>query len=820
MSCVWRVAVASFLPANWRCINAAALCTALTMSEEATNLDCVGLVVAARGGGAHWDLWQDRGVRRALPLLALCLSSCDGITTKLCGAPGQPCCPASACDANAVCGAAELCQACGGEGQVCCAQAVCAEPLSCVSGTCTRGLSCEASCTLGSSRCVNNGIETCTAAGVCPAWRTTLALCPGGSACTVTGSVADCLESCPGACTPDAQLCTNEGLRRCVAAGPCPTLVAEADNSDLPACITGGVVDSEVSWESPTPVGSTLVDIAGELTGSYWVLDDLGNIIRYALGPWEYEVRPTVGKRMLHIASCGLGSRLYAAGEGGTVLRRAAAMWTEENVGAATTLTGVTCDTNRAYAAGADGKLYVRDGTSWTGYPTGSTAVFTDITSVFSQQRVYLSGRSGLIVACGVSVLPPSCTTEPSGTTASLNAIWGDSFTNTVFAVGDDGTLLERTARWERIALSGVSDHLVGISGWHDSSVDATTIAAISAGGTAIIRRGPAVAEIVRVPDTGFTNVWAPNERTLVFTAVGGGLWFRNGLTSRAPFVARGGRKPITANLLAVTSIGQGRLFAVGEGGARFRRQNGAWSVDALGANTAQTLRGVAARSAGEVYAVGDQGTVLVRRWGTWFAEAQGLTTEDLLAVVLDTGHVWVLGQSQLLEKNLATGEWRTVALPQGTPKVTSLALRKNGTGEGTELVIAGHRCTSLSLSLHNGGFTAGPDCGSRFDFNAAAFLASGDLLLASTTGTIHRRTGGTLTFENVSGIGMEPFYGLVPDGSGMWALGAGGRLFRRIATNWSVAAPEVTKRALNAGVKDDDGLFIVGPGGLVLRRL
>ena len=145
------------------------------------------------------------------------------------------------------------------------------------------------------------------------------------------------------------------------------------------------------------------------------------------------------------------------------------------------------------------------------------------------------------------------------------------------------------------------------------------------------------VEDIFQLPESGFTNAWAPNEDTLVFTARRGGLWFRNGLFSSAPFVARGGRKPVSAHLNAVTSVGQGRLFAVGDGGARVRRQNNTWSVDALGAATTASLHGIAARSPGELYAVGDQGTVLVRRWGTWVAEAQGLSTESLRAVVLDT---------------------------------------------------------------------------------------------------------------------------------------------------------------------------------------
>jgi hypothetical protein len=423
-------------------------------------------------------------------------------------------------------------------------------------------------------------------------------------------------------------------------------------------------------------------------------------------------------------------------------------------------------------------------------------------------------------VKCDYVALPPTCTSENSGTTQNLKAIWGDTFTDTVWAVGESGTLLQRSGTtWQRLPLTGVTDAIVAVTGWHDSTITTTTIAAISAGGQAIIRRSAAIQDIIQLPDTGFTNAWVPNEDTVVFTAHHGGLWYRNGVASLSPFVARGGRKPVTANLNAVTSLGQGRLFAVGDNGARVMRQNNAWSVDALGAATTSSLHGVAARSAGEIYAVGDDGTVLVRRWGTWIAEAQGLTTESLSAVVLDSEHVWALGETQLLEKNLASAQWRTIALPSGTPPVHALALRKDANGKATELIVAGDDCTTLSKSLTDDTFTPGPACGQRFDISTAAFHSSGDLIVATDSGTIHRRTGATFTLENVPITSLDPIRGLIPDGSSMWAVGEGGHFMRRVATSWMEAAPDVTDGSLNAGVTDDEGLFVVGNAGLVIRR-
>ena len=691
-----------------------------------------------------------------------------------------------------------------------------------MSGTCVTPLSCGTTCTLGAQRCsAANGLETCTASGVCPAWVTTVAACPSGSTCMATGASADCVEACPGACTVDAQLCTNEGLRSCVASGACPSLMPLPDDTDVPICLTGGVVSAELVWESPTPLGQHLVDIGGELKSSYWVLDDLGNIIRYALGPWEYELRATPGKRMKKLASCGLGSFLYAAGENGTVFRRSGGVWSEENVGSTTLLTDVACDSTRAFASGADGRVYIRNGGSWAGYPTGVTQPFTAVTTLFSQQQVFLAGANGLVVKCEATNLPPTCTTETTNTTATLRGLYGDTFTDKVFAVGDQGTLLERVGgTWTRATLPGVTSALVGVTGLYDSSLNATTVIAVSTSGDAVIRRNDTVQEIVQLPDTdGLTMPWVPDEDTLVFTGARGALFYRNGLFSLSPFVARGGRKPLTQSLNAVTSVGGGRLFAVGEGGARVRRQNGVWSVDALGVATTATLNAIAARNAGEVYAVGNDGTVLIRRFGTWVADAQGLTTEALHSVVLDSTRVWALGDTKLYEKKLDTGAWRAIALPQGA-RGTVLALRKDASGAATELVVAGAQCATWSVGLGDDSFTPGPACNARYELTAAAFSSSGDLFVGTDEGTIFHRTGNTMTFENVMGTRIDPFLALIPDGSGLWAVGSGGALFRRVSMNWSEAAPDVTTADLRAGVKDEaEGLFVVGTGGVVLRR-
>jgi hypothetical protein len=299
-------------------------------------------------------------------------------------------------------------------------------------------------------------------------------------------------------------------------------------------------------------------------------------------------------------------------------------------------------------------------------------------------------------------------------------------------------------------------------------------------------------------------------------------MWYRPGLESSTPFVPRGGSTSGVASLLAVASAGQGRLFAVGEQGVRRRRENGAWLVDELGVSTTVRLNGVAVRNAGEVYAVGDEGTVLVRRWGTWGVDAAGLTTESLLAVAVDATRAWALGNTQLFEKDLALGTWRSIPFPGGTQPLSSMAMRKDATGRAVELAFAAPYCRVESYDPNSGQWssTTGPtNCVSTADFYSVGFLASGDLIAATGTRSFYRRTGTTFTLETSAGVDPVRVLALVADGTSMWAAGESGSILRRTTTSWTVAVPSVALETFFGAVKDEEGVFFVGTGGAVLRR-
>ena len=764
------------------------------------------------------------GLRCASVLVVLAAACSGGLHTRLCGAVDQPCCAElPACDDGARCNATSVCEACGATGQGCCADNACQAGLTCSGSVCAEPLVCTTQCTLGTTRCsATGGVESCGSDGTCPAWRSVVATCPTGTVCTN----GDCVEQCPTACVPDTLQCTVQGLQRCVqpTGQACPSLMMAAD-SDPPTCMLGAAVGTDLVWESPTPFHAPLAGIAGDLVSSYWLLDGLGNIVHLGPAGLEYEVRGVAGKRARAIASCGLGSRLFAVGEGGTVYRRGYGGWTEENVGAAVTLEAVACDSNQmAVATGGDGKLY-RSGTpGWSNYPTGSSGPFHGLGYNFSTQQVFLVGNGGAITRCtGLDQPTPACAADPSGSTADLAAAWGDPFNSQIFAVGANGTVLQRgtSSAWTALDSGGATESLQAVAGYLEPSTNTTVVIAAGASG-AYLARPYALSffENVVAAET-LTGVMAIDKNNVFLTSREGTLWYTDQVSPlpTTPFTALGGQKPIAATLNAVSGLGLGKVFAVGEGGARYRRVNGGWLPDTGGLGVTQALTGVAAVSAGEVYAVGLGGRLLVRRYGTWSDDAPGLTAVDLQAVAADTQRTVAVGANGTWLEKPRAGAWQAVAQTATTRGLYALAMNRDASGAATEVIAVGEGCTVVSKVGETFSLVPGAQCPGGTTLRAATFTSAGELYLGGTGGVILKRTASGFVREYLDAVTQETVRGLTAQGSSVWAMTEQGGLFRR-TTAWGAFQPDLTTSDLLAGWNDqDEGLFIVGGQGLVWRK-
>lgn len=745
----------------------------------------------------------------------------DGVCAS-CGGAGQACCTSGdACGAQLACSGG-ACLPCGAKGQVCCAGGSCQASLGCDEGVCADAVTCVDACSRGESRCANGGIESCVNVGTCTGWQVMVSLCPAGSQCAVTRpGVVQCVERCPGACTLGAVVCAVDGLKRCVAQGECPVLVPEPDDIDRPSCVAGAVVDSEVVWESPTPLGAHFVAIAGDISTSYWVLDDLGNVIHNAQSVWEYEVRPTSARKVVSLTSCGLGSWLVAGASGGMVLRRTGGSWLEEHAADdSVTLRAVACDSGGAWAAGSDGALYYkRNGAPWASVAAAPGVVFNGITSSYAISRVFLVGNGGAIVNCDASgTLPPACAADVSGVSRDLYGVWAGAMAG--YAVGQAGTFLERTVGgWGPAPLSGVAPtgDLTAIHGYTTLGTDSHLVAVGDSGAYIAGTIGPFFTSLA-VPGERLTGVAVMDDTNVFLATQSGQLWHSPSVVVPASpqLSPRGGFKPVRTSLYGVTVMGTGRLLAVGAGGQRLSRQNGVWAADDLGDTTTVTLRGVASDGNDESYAVGDEGVILVRRYGQWSREAEGLTSTRLRAVAMDAEAVWAVGDDGVwLEKPRSGGGWQPVDTGV-TASLAALAVRRNAAGQALEVVAVGDACTVLSRVGSSVSRVDVPGCVG--DFLSAAFTSTGDLFIGTSEGQVHLRGGLGFT-QQAPGAG-QAVRALVPQGDSVWALCDGGGVYRRGTSGWTAYAKQVTSASLTAGVQAPGyGLFIVGEGGLIWNR-
>ena len=745
------------------------------------------------------------------------LAGCGGITTKLCGSPGQPCCEGQGCDTGAICGERQVCELCGKEGVQCCQASVCEGALVCTSNVCVPPLSCATQCTLGASRCNGNGVETCIAQGVCPAWAP-LANCPSGAICNEANGVADCAESCPGTCTPDTLLCTTEGLRSCRAASPCPVLEGALDDSEWPTCVTGAIVNSDYVWEGPAPFGGNVARLAGDQLNSYWVLDESGNVIHVSLGQWTYELLPVEGQRPKALAFC-YGSKLVAVGEAGAVYSRSGGEWSLSNAGTTDDLVDVFCSFDDVWAVTSAGRLFhLPRGGSWSSTLVSPVRGITALAVNVFQGELYLVGAGGLILRCDTTTSPVTCAVEPAPTTAKLLDVDADPIGGGVFAVGEEGTLLERSqSAWHLVSFPR-PEKFVAVRAVGVSSAVPTRMSALSSEGSVVTFHLGAPPDIGPAPQPLLTSLMVTATGQQVLGGPTGALWYRRAYDSSVPFDRKGGERPVRGLLTRVARLGAGRLVAVGKGGLRVRRENGAWLSDANGVATLDDLNDLAVRSESEVYAVGAHGAVLVRRWGTWVREAEGLATEELLSVGIDAEHVGAMSTASLFQKDLATGQWSRVELPFQELQ-QDLALRTSSDGTLRELSIVGAGCLMATFTPGAGWSVIRPCQSAQTEvLSSAVYLPNGDLMAANRDGFFFHRLGSAVEEERAVSFDRASVVDLVVDGANVWAVGD--TIRRRVGTAWIDAAPAITEQVFFSAARSEDGLFFVGAEGMVLRRL
>jgi hypothetical protein len=308
-----------------------------------------------------------------------------------------------------------------------------------------------------------------------------------------------------------------------------------------------------------------------------------------------------------------------------------------------------------------------------TSYQDNTTAASTTYT--YSVASYNASGESGPSVD---AVTTPAggggggggWTTAATGTTRNLQGVWGPA-SSSVFAVGNNGTILRYNgAAWSPMT-SGSSSFLGGVWGSSSSNVftagtngeilryNGATWSPMTSGfgGTYFAVWGTAANNVFAVgssakvsryngsvwsdfsPPSGNTwyGVWATGSHVFVVGA-GGTIRRHDGSTWQT--LASG----TTVDLQAVSGTSITNVFAVGSSGRILRFNGTTWSNQTSG--TTDHLYGVWANSGTDVFAAGRNGRILHYNGTSWSPQTSG-TGVTLHAVAgFSSSSVFVVGDS------------------------------------------------------------------------------------------------------------------------------------------------------------------------------
>lgn len=267
--------------------------------------------------------------------------------------------------------------------------------------------------------------------------------------------------------------------------------------------------------------------------------------------------------------------------------------WAIESTGSAS-LNSVWGADGAVFAVGANGTILRSTGNgTWTAQTSGTTQTLNGIWGS-PGGFLYAVGNAGTVLySNGSGVWQP----QTAGTgTMNLYCVWG-SADNNVYAGGASGAMIHSTgggASWTA-QTTGFSDDFLGLWGTSD----------------------------------GAHIYGANNSAGAVFLSTGNGSWtFQASSTTSVTTSATGSG---TTVYIAATAVG---TLTSSTG-------NGTWT--AVNAMSAKELWGVFAAGAGDVWAVGDSGTVTHLSGGTWTAQTTG-SAADLRAVWADANNVYAVG--------------------------------------------------------------------------------------------------------------------------------------------------------------------------------
>ena len=175
---------------------------------------------------------------------------------------------------------------------------------------------------------------------------------------------------------------------------------------------------------------------------------------------------------------------------------------------------------NNVWVVGNNGTIVYYNGSTWTTQTSGTTQQLNAVWGT-AANSVWVVGNGGVILFWNGS----TWTTQTSGTTENLWGIWGSSATN-VFAVGANGVIRRWNGSSWALSSSGTSENLWAI--WGSS---ATSIWAVGDNGTILFWNGSTWASQGIAITNDFYAVWGSAANSVWAVGTSGVLYFWNGST-------------------------------------------------------------------------------------------------------------------------------------------------------------------------------------------------------------------------------------------------------------------------------------------------
>jgi hypothetical protein len=446
-------------------------------------------------------------------------------------------------------------------------------------------------------------------------------------------------------------------------------------------------------------------------------------------------------------------SDIFAAGLGSAVAHYNGSAWsllTSPGIGDLQGLVAFPSDT--AWVVGIAGARARWNGTAWTTFSTPAFGGTLYATWGTSTSDVYAVGDSAKIFHWTGSAW--TAESPPTGFTTALRGVWGAADGSVVYAVGLNGSILERLAGvWTKLS-SPITSDLRGIWG------------------------------------TG-TQFYAVGVSGKIITSSSGGAW--TAMTS-----------PVTSTLKELGGASATDIYAAGDVGTVLHYNGIAWSI--VSTPFVQALYGVVDGGAGgTTWALGQNGTIFSYNGTSWtFDPASGIPVQGLFAT--SPSDVWVAGVTGVLLHYDGTS-W-TMTNPGGT-QVNALwgTSSSNIYGVGA----AGR------YAIYNGSTWSSGSVGAAHALHDVWGTTATNVYTVGDTGAVYRYNGTSwapMSQSATTGT-LNAVWGT--DSNNVFAVGTGGAIIRYNAGAWSSMISGTTATLNGVAGANPSNVYAVGDTGIVL---